>query len=671
MTPLVSILIPAFNASEYIATTLRSALAQNWPRKEIIVVDDGSTDATLAIARSFRSREVSVVTQPNQGAAAARNTALSLSQGDVIQWLDADDLLAPDKIAQQMEASLTTDDDRILFSSPWGSFFHRPSRTRFVGSPLWCTLSPVDWLVRKLQHNAYMQTATWLVSRRLTNASGAWDTRLTNDDDGEYFARVVAASAAVWFVPAARVLYRISGVRQLSYIGLSDHKLESLALSMRLQIRYLRNMEDSDRVRTACRRLLQRNAIHFYPQRPDLVAELGQLAADLGGPLDVPQLPARYDWIRKVFGWRTAKRISIVGPEIRWSIVRCWDKALARLERPDIPAEIFSPRMASACPSRADRRMSAGPSDPNPQSQTSRPSPVHVSICICTFRRPALLTRLLQALATQENDGAFTYSLVVVDNDAARSSEAVVADFSRSSRLAVQYCVEPRQSIALARNKAVANATGDCIAFIDDDECPPPRWMATLVRALRSFGVDGVLGPVRPEFEASPPRWVVAGKFYERPSHPTGSVIGWRQGRTGNTLLKRSLFEGDRAPFNPEFLTGEDQDLFRRMIQRGHTFVWCEEAAVHEVVPPMRWRRGFMMRRALLRGSISPRHPTFGARDVVTSLVAIPVYAAILPLALVLGQATFMTYVVKLCDHLGRLLALVHIHPVKESYVTD
>src|SRR5215510_10079977 len=105
--------------------------------------------------------------------------------------------------------------------------------------------------------------------------------------------------------------------------------------------------------------------------------------------------------------------------------------------------------MASARPSPEDRRiMPDGRSDLNPRpSIIQGPSPVHVSICVCTFRRPAMLAQLLQALASQETDGEFTYSLVVVDNDAARSSEAVVADFSRSSRLAVQYCVEPRQSI--------------------------------------------------------------------------------------------------------------------------------------------------------------------------------------------------------------------------------
>ena len=72
------------------------------------------------------------------------------------------------------------------------------------------------------------------------------------------------------------------------------------------------------------------------------------------------------------------------------------------------------------------------------------------------------------------------------------------------------------------------------------------------------------------------------------------------------------MFAGDAQPFRPEFLTGEDQDFFRRMIDRGHVFVWCDEAVAYEVVPPVRWRRTFMLRRALLRGRISLLHPTFG-----------------------------------------------------------
>src|SRR3954464_13410106 len=100
--PLVSILIPAFNAEEWIADSLRSAIAQTWPNKEIVVVDDGSKDRTAAIAREFAAQGVRVITQANQGAAAARNTAFSASTGAFIQWLDADDLLGPTKIAAQM-----------------------------------------------------------------------------------------------------------------------------------------------------------------------------------------------------------------------------------------------------------------------------------------------------------------------------------------------------------------------------------------------------------------------------------------------------------------------------------------------------------------------------------------------------------------------------------------
>ena len=177
MKPLVSILIPAYNAAEWIADTLESAVAQTWAHKEIIVVDDGSKDETLAIARRWVSRGVTVVPQQNAGAAAARNMALSLSRGDFIQWLDADDLLAPDKIARQMEAQ-QHHGPRTLLSAAWGRFMYRPSRAEFIPTPLWADLPPVEWLIRKMAQNLHMQTATWLVSRELTEAAGPWNTRL-------------------------------------------------------------------------------------------------------------------------------------------------------------------------------------------------------------------------------------------------------------------------------------------------------------------------------------------------------------------------------------------------------------------------------------------------------------------------------------------------------------
>jgi glycosyltransferase involved in cell wall biosynthesis len=99
----VSIIIPAYNAEKWIGETLESALAQTWSRKEVIVVDDGSRDNTLSVAQGLASAKVKVLRQDNAGASAARNRGLALAQGELIQFLDADDLLAPDKVARQMQ----------------------------------------------------------------------------------------------------------------------------------------------------------------------------------------------------------------------------------------------------------------------------------------------------------------------------------------------------------------------------------------------------------------------------------------------------------------------------------------------------------------------------------------------------------------------------------------
>jgi succinoglycan biosynthesis protein ExoM len=90
-------------------------------------------------------------------------------------------------------------------------------------------------------------------------------------------------------------------------------------------------------------------------------------------------------------------------------------------------------------------------------------------VCICTYRRPELLGPLLEALAAQETGGRFAYLVVVIDNDHARSAEAVVRRFAASSPLAVRYDVEPRQNIARARNRAVEHATGDFVVMATFD----------------------------------------------------------------------------------------------------------------------------------------------------------------------------------------------------------
>jgi glycosyltransferase involved in cell wall biosynthesis len=331
MPELVSILIPAYNSEKWIGDAVKSALNQTWSKKEIVIVDDGSSDHTLSIARRFESRSVKVLTQENRGASAARNKALLLAQGDYIQWIDADDLLHPDKISEQMKNIEPGLYDKVLLSSAWGRFYFRSSKAKFVHSPLWQDLSPVEWFTMKMEWNAWMSIETWLVSRKLAELAGPWDERLSMDDDGEYFGRIVSSSEKVRFVPEAKSYCRRGYLGSLSSDLISDKKMESQFLSICLQINYLRLLEDSERTKAACLKYLERYLIYFYPDKTAILEKANDLAKELGGELSPPALKWRYSIIKQALGWRIAKRSLRLIPTFKMLIVKNWDKLLYNL----------------------------------------------------------------------------------------------------------------------------------------------------------------------------------------------------------------------------------------------------------------------------------------------------------------------------------------------------
>jgi glycosyltransferase involved in cell wall biosynthesis len=333
MEPKVSILIPAYNAERWISEAIESALAQTWTCKEIIVVDDGSTDHTLQVAKQFQARNVRVVTQPNQGASTARNTAFASCQGDYIQWLDADDILEKDKVEQQIRALTSCLSPRTLLSGAWASFMYRKQKARFSPSPLWTDLTPTEWLVRKMGQNLQMQTDNWLVSRELSEAAGPWDPRLWRDNDGEYFCRVIRASDGIAFVPEAKSYYRSAGFNSISYIAGSNKKLDSLFLSTKLHVTYLLSLENSARTRRACVNYLQAKAFQFYPNRYDIIGQIRQLISELDGEYYEPILSWKYNWIMKLFGWTVARRVQVGLPRLKGSARIAWDRAMFHIER--------------------------------------------------------------------------------------------------------------------------------------------------------------------------------------------------------------------------------------------------------------------------------------------------------------------------------------------------
>lgn len=294
-----------------------------------------------------------------------------------------------------------------------------------------------------------------------------------------------------------------------------------------------------------------------------------------------------------------------------------------------------------------------------------------IAVCVCTFKRPALIQRLLSELERQETGGRFTFRIVVVDNDANASASHPVMAVANRSAVPISYEVEANQNIALARNRAVASANSDLVAFIDDDEVPTSEWLKRLHTTLTTYTADGVLGPVKPFFETMPPAWAARSSLFDRPRYQTGVTIHWKDTGTGNVLVRRAVLDAVHGPFKAEFGSGgEDLDFFRRAIDAGYVFVGCEDAVVHEPVPAERTRLSFQLKRALLRGKTSLAAPLHVRRfGVAKSLVACLLYTLLLPVFFVAGRHVFVEYLVKDFDHLGKLMAFCGIDVLRQKYV--
>jgi len=296
----------------------------------------------------------------------------------------------------------------------------------------------------------------------------------------------------------------------------------------------------------------------------------------------------------------------------------------------------------------------------------------HISVCICTYKRPEMLKKLLTNIVCQNTDKSFSYSIVVVDNDGAQSAKNVIESIKKTTNIEIAYHCEPEQNISLARNMTVRNATGNYIAFIDDDECLDNHWLLTLYKACNELDADGIQGPVIPVYEEGTPEWVVKGKFYVRDDYARGHILKWREGMTGNLLFRHALVESEQEPFRREYGSGgEDKDFFKRMINKGYIFKYCPEAIVYEHIPITRCNRLFMLKRALLRGKMAAVDSSFYDVGTLISIVAIIIYTVMLPILSILGHHLFMKYLIKVFDHFGKLLALSHVNVIKEKYVIE
>ena len=227
--------------------------------------------------------------------------------------------------------------------------------------------------------------------------------------------------------------------------------------------------------------------------------------------------------------------------------------------------------------------------------------PTTIDLGICTYRR-AHVVATLASIAALEIPFRCTLRILVADNDATPSAQVIVAEAAETYGLNITYLHAPAQNISVARNACLNAATGDYIAFIDDDEIVSPPWLSRMLTTQRDTLADVVLGPVRAVYRGDYPAWLAVGDF-----HSTSPV--WKNhrittGYAGNVLMKRSAPALAHLRFREDLgiTGGEDTAFFQQATNAGATIAYAETALIYEAVPPDRASLRWLLRRRFRYG---------------------------------------------------------------------
>jgi len=302
-----SILIPAYNAAEFIGETLEACVQQGLNCiEEIIIVNDHSEDDTRGVVERFQAEhtefQIILEDNPTKGACAARNHALSLAKGDAIQWLDADDLLGEGKLSAQL--LLLRDRPQHLIATKWRRFAGDLTNLWPEEQGTWSHVpnhsTPKEWLLAERM----MIPAGWLGSRKLFETIKPWDDSLLINQDGEYFTRAIVASAGVIFEPQSRVYYRSELHGSVSQF--KPHKAPSLFASIESYEKTILQLGNDSALKTLISNQYMGFIYRAYPLVPELRKKARAKIKHYGKPTrenDVAESKvARL--ICVIFGWK-------------------------------------------------------------------------------------------------------------------------------------------------------------------------------------------------------------------------------------------------------------------------------------------------------------------------------------------------------------------------------
>ena len=285
--PLVSVIIPAYNAEKFIGDTLKSVLTQTYSALEIIVVNDGSADNTENAVKAFDDPRIKYIAQSNRGCSGAKNTGLLACSGAYIQYLDADDLLSPDKIGEQVAALEARPGSVAVCRTVGFSSDPADAGDEIDSAYLYSTDDTLGFVLNLYGANGIVgmiQPNAFLLPRSIADKIGEYDLSISPapDEDGEYFCRAMLAASAICYTPTGLNYYRRPANQNSSLSRQVSPRHAGGALrSLQLIARHLRKREDSPRVRAVIA-VHFANFIYLYSQYRDLVQQAKKEISELG-----------------------------------------------------------------------------------------------------------------------------------------------------------------------------------------------------------------------------------------------------------------------------------------------------------------------------------------------------------------------------------------------------
>lgn len=319
MNPLVSIIIPVYNAEKYLAETIKSVTDQTYRNIELIIVDDSSTDDSYTLAKSFEKENVKIFRQENSGASAARNLGLANAKGTYIQFLDADDLLSKDKVEGQLNQISTK--PNYIANCRTIHFFDGENLSKLKPSEyedkFYRSTEETDEFLIKLwggysKGGSMVATHAWLIPKSLIDLAGNWNENITTDDDGEFFARIILNASGIVYTPDVFVFYRKNQFSSLSNIN-SEKKLKSSLAAAKIKTHLLLQRNSSKAAKLASYKLLLDIAVRSFPKYYKIYQEAMKMMPKIENEGYLPQLGGpKIQRLAKYFGWKTARLLQFV-----------------------------------------------------------------------------------------------------------------------------------------------------------------------------------------------------------------------------------------------------------------------------------------------------------------------------------------------------------------------